>query len=136
MSLQEPSVDGSGNRVRIVTRGEARVGTPVGDACLAPLQWQGVIEGFEEPQIPGDGKVLQFHITDSNVYDTEMKKRLFIGKLWDLIKVYVQPRFESVRIDLNSPVQTVRELLPLIVARGDAERITQLLETIDLTTAV
>src|SRR5438045_3504741 len=39
LKLQEPTVDASGARIRILTRGEARVGTPIGDQCIAPLQW-------------------------------------------------------------------------------------------------
>src|SRR5262245_49294192 len=51
LKLREPTVGSSGNRLRVVTRGEIRVGTPVGDQCLAPLQWDGFIEIFEEPTV-------------------------------------------------------------------------------------
>ena len=135
LKLREPAVNAAGNRLRVATHGEARVGTRVGSMCLAPVQWDGFLEVFEEPVLATDGRVLSFHVVDSNVYDKEWKKRLFTGKIWDLVKQYVQPSFESVRIDLNAPLQDMRDLLPLIVARGDTARIDQVLESLHLTAA-
>src|SRR5215470_5041130 len=54
LKLREPSVNGAGTRLRVVTRGEARVGTLIGSMCLAPLQWDGFIEVFEEVLITPD----------------------------------------------------------------------------------
>jgi hypothetical protein len=130
LKLREPGVNSAGNRLRILTRGEARVGTRVGSMCLAPVQWDGFLEVFEEPALDSDGRLLRFRIVDSNIYDKEQKKRFFTGKIWDLVKQYVQPRFEAVRIDLNAPLQDLRDLLPLIVARGDTERIEQVLNSL------
>ena len=135
LKLREPVVNSAGNRLRVVTRGDARVGTRVGSTCLAPVQWDGFIEVLEEPILAADGRVLTFHVVDSNLYDTEWKKRLLTGKIWDLVKQYVQPSFESVRIDLNVPLQDMHDLLPLIIVRGDTARIEQVLESLHLTAA-
>ena len=130
LKLREPGVTSAGNRLRILTRGEARVGTRVGSMCLAPVQWDGFLEVLEEPALDSDGRLLRFRVVDSNIYDKEQKKRFFTGKIWDLVKQYVQPSFEAVRIDLNTPLQDLHDLLPLIVARGDAERIEQVLNSL------
>jgi hypothetical protein len=135
LKLWEPSVGSAGARLRLVTRGEARVGTPIGDQCLAPIQWNGFLEVFEEPYL-GDGqRVLQFRVVDSNIFDAEWKKRFFTGKIWDLVKQYVQPRLEAVTIDLNAAVQDVRDVLPLAVDRRDAERLQRLLDSVRLADA-
>ena len=135
LKLREPTVGSTGNRLRVVTRGEARVGTPVGDQCLAPLQWDGFIEVFEAPQLSADQRVLQFSVLESNVYDSEWKKRWVTGKVWDLVKQYVQPRFEAVHIDLNTTAQDLRDVLPLLVGHGDSERISQLLDSLHFSAA-
>jgi hypothetical protein len=132
LKLREPAVSSAGDRLRLVTRGEARIGTPIGDQCLAPLQWDGFLEVFEEPQLSDDQRVLQFRVVESNIYDTKWKKGFVTGKLWDLVKQYAQPRFEAMRIDLNGAVRDLRELLPLLVARGDSERIEQILDSVHL----
>ena len=135
LKLREPAVNSTGNRLRILTRGEARVGTQVGSMCLAPVQWDGFLEVFEEPALDTDLRLLRFRVIDSNIYDKEQKKRFFTGKIWDLVKQYVQPRFEAVRIDLNAPMQDLRDLLPLIVTGGDTARIEQVLSSLQLADA-
>jgi Transglycosylase SLT domain len=135
LRLHDPAVSSVGNRLRVASRGEARVGTRVGKTCLAPVQWEGFVEVFEQPSLDADQRLLMFRVVDSNIYDKEWKKRLFTGKIWDLVKRYVQPRFEAVRIDLNAPLQDLRELLPLIVARGDTERIERVLDSLHVADA-
>jgi hypothetical protein len=135
LKLRDPEVTGAAERIRVVTRGEGRVGTPIGDECLAPVQWDGFLEVFEQPQISADQRVLQFRVVESNIYDKEFKKRFFTGKIWDLVKQYVQPKFEAVRIDLKPAIQDVRDFLPLIVARGDQARIEQMLDSLHLADA-
>jgi hypothetical protein len=133
LKLRDPEVNGTADRIRVVSHGAALVGTPIGDECLAPVQWDGLLEVFEQPQISADQQVLQFRVVESNIYDKEFKKRFFTGKIWDLVKQYVQPKFETVRIDLKPAMQDVRDLLPLIVARGDQARIEQMLDSLHLT---
>jgi soluble lytic murein transglycosylase-like protein len=135
LKLREPVVNSAGGRLRIVSRGEARLGTPIGDACLAAVQWEGFIELLEEPRLSDDERELQFRVIESNVYNAEWKKGFVTGKIWDLVKRYTQPRFEAVRIDVHGPMQDLRDLLPMVVARGDAERIAQILESVHLTAA-
>jgi len=135
LKLHDPEVTGSAERIRVVTRGEGRVGTPIGDVCLAPVQWDGFLEVFEQPQISADQHALQFRVVESNIYDKEFKKRFLTGKIWDLVKQYAQPKFEAVRIDLKPAIQDVRDLLPLIVARGDQVRIEQMLDSLHLADA-
>jgi hypothetical protein len=135
LKLHDPEVTGNAERIRVVSRGEGRVGTPVGDECLAPVQWDGFLEVFEQPQISADQRVLQFRVVESNIYDKEFKKGFLTGKMWDLVKQYAQPKFEAVRIDLKPPIQDVRDLLPLMVARGDKVRIEQMLDSLHLADA-
>lgn len=135
LKLREAQVAGAGSRVRVVSRGEARVGTPLGDQCLAPVQWDGFLEVFEEPQLSADQRVLQFRVVESNIYDAQWKKPLLTGKIWDLVKQHVQPRFEAVRIDLKPAVQDMRDFLPTVVGRGDQARIEQMLDSLHLADA-
>ncbi len=135
LKLREPEVTSVGSHLRIVSRGEARVGTPVGRMCLAPLQWDGFIEIFEAPTLSADHHELQFRVVESNLYDTSWKKGWFTGKIWDLVKQYVQPSFQAVRIDLHGPLQDLRDFLPLVVAQRDAERVAQILDSVHLTDA-
>ncbi|HVM97230.1 MAG TPA: hypothetical protein VMT89_12630, partial [Candidatus Acidoferrales bacterium] len=135
LKLREPQVSAVGTRLRIVTRGEARVGTPIGEQCLAPVQWDGLVEVFEEPVISDDQSTLSFRVVESNAYDSQGKKRFFTGTVWDLIKRYVQPSFETVHIDLRTATSDLREVLPLMLAHDDMARINRLIDSLRLTSA-
>jgi soluble lytic murein transglycosylase-like protein len=135
LKLREPAVSTAGTRLRIVSRGEARVGTPIGEQCLAPLQWDGLVEVFEEPVISDDQSTLRFRVVESNVYDSNGKKRFFSGKVWDLVKRHVQPSFEAVQVDLQIAAGDLRGFLPLVLGRDDTQRVTRIVDSLRLTTA-
>ena len=117
--LEDPQVDGQVDRLRVVARGEARLGTELGAACLAPLAWGGFLELFERPRL--DGWKLRFEVIDSNLLDANRQKTLLVGKLWDRIKEDVQPRFAAVTIDLGGPFRELREFLSTVVAPAHAD---------------
>ncbi|HVN84024.1 MAG TPA: lytic transglycosylase domain-containing protein [Candidatus Binatia bacterium] len=131
LDLYEPQVDEAGGALRIVSRGDARIGTTIGGPCLVLTEWKGFVEVRQEPQLDAGNRVLTFKVVDSNIYDEKHEKRLTSGKLWDLVKDYVHPRLESLRIDLNQPFNELREWLPLILP-GSAERVERLASSITL----
>ncbi|MBI3783086.1 MAG: lytic transglycosylase domain-containing protein [Deltaproteobacteria bacterium] len=135
LKLREPVVSTAGTRLRIVTRGEARVGTAIGEQCLAPVQWDGRIEILEEPVISEDQSALSFRVVESSLYNTDGKKPLLSGVIWDLVKRYAQPSFETVRIDLKAATSDLREILPLVLARDDRPRIERMIDSLRLTDA-
>jgi hypothetical protein len=132
-SLRDPSVTGTGERVRIVSRGSARLGRKLGGFCIAPLQWEGFLEVLEVPELTEDGLGIRFRIVDSNIYDLQWKKRFLSGRLWDLVKDRVVPSLEAVRIDLRSSIDDLRELLPLLVRATDRERSEQMVSSLRFT---
>ena len=135
LRLRNPAITASGNRLRVVSAGEARVGRSVKGVCLAPVHWHGFLEIFEEPQISAEQDALRFRVVESNIYNSEWRKGFFTGRIWDVVKRYVQPSFEAVRIDLKPAMADLRDLLPLVLARGDQERIDRLLASLRLTAA-
>jgi len=117
--LEDPQVEGQVDRLRVVARGEARLGTELGAGCLSPLAWGGFLELYERPRL--DGWKLRFEVVDSNLLDANREKTLLIGTLWDRIKDSVQPRFAAVTVDLGGPFRELREFLPTVVAPAHAE---------------
>jgi hypothetical protein len=129
LDLYEPQVDVAAASLHIVSRGDARVGTKIGGQCLIALEWKGIVEVFQEPQLDPAAHVLTFKVVDSNIFDEHHEKRFTTGQLWDLVKTYAQPRFEALRIDLNQPFNELRGWLPLILP-GSQERIDALLASL------
>jgi hypothetical protein len=125
--LADPAVDVVGDRVRVVARGDARVGTPVAGRCLVGLQWRGLVEVFETPAL--EAGAVAFRVVDSNVYDERGRKRLGSGVVWDLVKAHVHPRLAAVRLDVGRTVEELRAWLPLVLP-GPAERAARLLDSL------
>lgn len=117
--LEDPEVGGEVGRLRVMSRGEARLGTDLGATCLSPLAWGGFIELFGRPRL--EGWLLRFDIVDSNLLDMNKKKAFLAGQLWDRIKESVQPRFGAVTIDVGGPFRDLREFLSAVVAPAHAE---------------
>lgn len=132
LRLWDPQVTTVGNRIRLVMQGEGRVGTALGDTCLAPVQWDGFLEVLEEPQVSLDRNAVEFRVVDSHLYDRAWKKPLVTGNLWDLVKPSVQSRFQAVRIDVAPPLRDLRELLPELMYAGDTARLNESLDSLRL----
>lgn len=130
--LWDPVVSSAGERLRIVTRGEARLGTAIGSVCVSPVAWDGFLELLEAPRTDAGGDAIAFTIADSHVYDLDWKKPLLSGRLWDLVKDRVHPRFSEVRIDVGGPLRDLRALLPMWVAGRDTLQVRRMLDSVQL----
>jgi len=128
--LRSPRIETSGNRLRVVSPGQARVGTAVANRCLVALDWSGFVEVFEEPRVEPGAAVVSFRVVDSNLYDSDWQKKLATGTLWDWVKRYVHPRLESLRIDLHGPIVELRALLPLFLPAQKAEAVRELVDSL------
>jgi hypothetical protein len=129
--LSNPRFDTERGLVRIVTDGEARVGTLVGASCLTVLNWTGTIEVLEEPVLDPEAPIIRFRIFDSSLYGADGKKS-FTGTLWDWVKTYVHPRLEAITVDLQAPLAELRGLLPIVLPSEEAARTQAMLDSIGL----
>ncbi len=126
--LEDPQVAGEVGRVRVTSRGEARLGADLGETCLSPLAWGGFIELFARPRL--EGWLLRFDVVDSNLLDLSKHKAFLTGQLWDRIKESVQPRFGAVTIDLGGPFRDLREFLSAVAAPARAAEARRAIESL------
>jgi hypothetical protein len=135
LKLRDPQVAADGARLRITTRGEARIGTAIGSSCIAPVRWDGSIEVFEEPVIAPDQRSFRFRVVDSKLYGSDGKKPLIAGPIWDLVKSYVHPSFEAVHVDLGTLADDLRSVLPELLIRDDLDRLRRIADSLRLADA-
>jgi hypothetical protein len=131
--LSSPDVSSADDRIRVVSRGRARAGKRVGtsDTCITALDWTGTIEVYEEPHVDESLPIVRLRVVDSKLRGDRGRKGV-TGLLWDLVKRYVQPRFEAVTIDLHAPLAELRAFLPLVLPSDDAARTERLLDSLSL----
>jgi hypothetical protein len=95
---------------------QARLGTGFGGQCVTMLDWDGILETFQQPTLNAEQSVVTFPITRANAYDRE-GRQLAIDKLQDLIRRVAEPKLAAVKVDLNesrveiqqAPVQALNE---------------------------
>ena len=130
LKLTHPVVDAINGKLRVTTQGEAHIGTPLGDQCLALLNWQGTVQTYEELRISPTEPVLTVHVVDTQLLDRDGKPEQVSNLLWASIKDYVQPYMETLRIDLATPVAEIKQFLPLLLTHHDAAQINALLSSL------
>lgn len=131
--LSDPVVGGAGGRLRIRSKARARVGTAIGSRCLVVAQWSGFVETDQTPVLDPTGSRVQFHTLDSRLLDEDARPAEVAGVVWDLVKQHVHPRLDTLTFDLDGALGEIRGVLPLMLARGDAERTRHILDSLSLT---
>jgi soluble lytic murein transglycosylase-like protein len=128
LELASPAIEAKDGRLIIRSGGDARWGTAVGDVCVLPLSWTGLVEVVQQPILerehPQKHPIVHFQVIDSALYQRNGRKAVVASRLWGWIKQYVHPRMESVTVDLHAPVEELRSFLPLVLPSayaGDAD---------------
>jgi Transglycosylase SLT domain len=124
-----PRFGPSGSAVKLETEAELSVGVPIGNKCISPVRWSGIIEAEAAPYI-GPGITLKFHVTDINLYNMKHEKTLLVGRGFDLVKTYLIPRLETFSFDLKPPLDQLEELVRDATTPEVAERVKAALSTL------
>jgi len=109
--------------------GELGLGVPLGDQCVNPISWKGIIAIDATPYLTPN-LTLMFRVSDINLYDEQHQKSLIVGRGFDLIKENFIPRFEIFKFDLRPPIEEFRALAEEAAPPDQAERFKQTLATI------
>ncbi|QBQ53249.1 lytic transglycosylase domain-containing protein [Nitrosococcus wardiae] len=133
--LFNPQISSVGPHIRLISEGKAKIGTPIGNRCIPFLNWQGMIEVFQQPVLGPQLATVHFRTVKSNIYNLQGGKNLTTGKLWDGVKKYVHPKLSQVQINLHPLLAKLRNLLPLILPRQDRAQVQTALHSLTLTEA-
>ena len=121
---ENPRFARAGNNVQLETDGSLMIGVMMGDKCVSPIVWNGIIEAETAPYVAPHLQ-LKFRITDINLYDRNHQKTLLVGKGFDLIKQYYIPKMETFTFDLSPAFQQFQELVKAGAPPEVAERVSQ-----------
>jgi hypothetical protein len=126
---QNPSFGRDGLAVRLASAGTLSLGVPMGESCVSPIAWQGIIEVSAQPYLAPNLR-LMFRVTDINLYDAQHHKTLIVGRGFDLIKQNFIARLQTFHFDLAPAVDEFRALAAEAAPPADAARLRQALATI------
>jgi len=126
---QNPRFSRAGDNVKLETDGSLMLGVMVGDNCVSPIAWSGIIQIISAPYIAPNLQ-LKFHVADINLLDKNHEKTLIAGKGFDLVKDHFIPQIEAFTFDLTPAFQQFEELVKAGAPPEVAERVTQTLASL------
>lgn len=131
--LSHPVVFGENDAVRIRMAMQSRFGTPVNGRCALPIDTSRDVEVMLRP-LHGEGStVVAFRVVDSRILARSAGVvAVSSGLLWDMVKQHVHPWIGAYRIDLASPLDDLRSLLPGIVGPTDEARVQAIVDSVTL----
>jgi Transglycosylase SLT domain len=125
----DPMFSHAGEALKFETAASLALGVGVGDHCVGPVEWNGIIESETSPYL-ALGLQLKFHVQDLNLLNLQHQKTFIVGKGFDLIKGNLIPLFESFTYDLKPAVQQLSSLAEAASTPDVAERVRTAMATI------
>ena len=129
LDATNPRFSREGSGTKLEADGRLVLGFPVGDRCVGPIDWTGIIASSLDPYM--SGLALKWRVTDINLFDQQHQKSALIGHSFDLIKQNFIPAIQTFSYDLAPSVKQLGQLAELGAANAtDATRIRQSLATL------
>jgi hypothetical protein len=128
VKVSEPAYSSSGDLLHLEMRLYVKLGTPVGDTCFLPVEWEGYISLLQEPVFESEKFSLSFKTVDSKLYTMERQPANVAGFVWDFVKSSVYPYLDQIRINLAPPVADLKTFLLPLFPRQATEATREMLD--------
>jgi hypothetical protein len=120
--VSPPAYSGENGLIRSEFRVSLRLGAAIGDACLAPVDWEGILVLHQRPRMEPGGWTLAFDTVGSQVLDRQRQPARLVGLVWDVVQTHVYRRLEDIRVDLAPPVAELKAFLAELFPAEDGLR--------------
>jgi len=119
--ISEPNFSAAEKLLRLEVKLDIRVGTTLGETCLAPLEWHGYLELLQQPIFDGQTFSLSFQTVDSNLLTLSRTPATVAGILWEFAQPRVYAQLDRIHVDLAPPVEELSFFLERLLPE-DAQR--------------
>jgi hypothetical protein len=126
---ESPEFSRQASNVKLETLGNFSLGVAMGDQCVGPVTWNGIIEAETAPYMAPHLQ-LKFRVSDVNLYNSQHEKTLIAGQGFDLVKQNFIPRLETFSFDLSPAFQNFQDLVKAGAPPEIADRVQQTLATL------
>ncbi len=112
--LSEPAFSEGEGGVNLSTQVYLHAGTPVGNNCFMPFEWQGSIEVVQRPHLNPLTWELTFETLKTTIYTSDKKQLTSTNIIWKQILPVINDYMQDFSINLAPPVADLKDfLLPL-----------------------
>ena len=130
IALSAPNYRAEGSHLEFEVKAEARLGTSIGNTCLAPVEWEGYVVFEQRPRIETQSWQLYFETLDSTLYDRNHRPARVAGVIWGLIDTYIHAHLSAMQIDLAPPVSELKAFLKSLFPPESKNRADHMLNTL------
>ena len=121
VELAEPKVKTINKSLKVRLKTKVRVGRPVGNSqCIFLVKWNGIIDLYHDVKISSGGKKLHVVVRKSEILTQQLKRDHLADTIWQGIRNQLYPKFQSLVIDLQDPIDKLKGILPYVVAQQNA----------------
>jgi len=132
ITLSAPNYRAEGSHLNFEVKAQARLGTALGNTCLAPVEWEGYVVFEQRPRIETQSWQLYFETLDSTLYDRNHGPARVAGVIWGLIDTYIHAHLSAMKIDLAPPVSELKAFLKSLFPPELKNRAEHMLNTLRL----
>lgn len=130
LRLADPKFSGEAEVINLLTDVYIHLGTPLGDSCLMPYQWNGSIQVSQIPKLDSQSWDLTFQTVDTKIFSADGTVIESFDMVFQRLLPLINEHMQDFSIKLANPVEDLRTfILPMFTpdARIQAE---QLLDSI------
>ncbi len=130
LELSDPRIRSDRSSILLINKIKLQAGLELGNRCLQPVVWEGVVEIRLRPYWEQKTWRLRFKTQDSTFYNQQHEKMTVAEIIWKMIKKYVHPPLDRVAINLAPPINEVTQMLPFFVKPEQEEKLKAGLSTL------
>jgi len=130
ITLSNPKFESDNNLLRFEAAVHLKGGTPLGEDCLLPLEWDGYLVAHLKPRMSPSNWRLSFDSVDSVLLDRNRRPDSLVGRFWDLFEAPVMARMSRIRIAVNEPMEQLKPFLLSSVPESDHPRMNDMLSSL------
>ncbi|MGD8663056.1 MAG: hypothetical protein PVH37_24155, partial [Desulfobacterales bacterium] len=130
--LSAPNYLAEGSHLNFEVKAQARLGTTLGNTCLAPVEWEGYVVFKQRPRIETQSWQLHFETLDSTLYDRNHQPARVAGVIWSLLDAHIHAHLSAMQIDLAPPVSELKAFLKSLFPSELKNRAEHMLNTLRL----
>ena len=119
LELRQPTIAADGNRLRVRTHGEARVGRKVAGRCLLLATWYGQLAFDQLPSVTDDGRTVVLRTIGWRAFKPDGSPDNISTTIGQWLDGYLPSRLKETRISLAGPVSELDALLSSMIGAGE-----------------
>jgi hypothetical protein len=130
IKLSLPQVTEHNKQLHFTASTFVRLGLPLGDNCILPLQWQGTTDLLLEPAINRSSWQLQFKPKEVKLYENGDKPAAVVNRILEQLIPEVKRFMEDFKVNLAPPVKDLQTALLPLFADNVQEQTKRMLESL------